>query len=63
MLYGQLVSAALINGGTTNPNNNISPQLFGPDGEEIAAPFTIATGASLNGQNLTIAGVAAAKRH
>jgi hypothetical protein len=63
MLYGQLVSAALTNGGTSNPNNNISPQLFGPDGEEIAAPFTIATGASLNGQSLSIAGVAAAKRH
>jgi hypothetical protein len=61
--YGQLMSATLTNGGATSFNNSIAPQLYGPDGEEIAAPFTIATGASLNGQNLSIAGVAAAKRH
>jgi hypothetical protein len=61
--YGQLASATLTNGGATSFNNSISPQLYGPDGEEIVAPFTIAAGASLNGQNLTIAGVAAAKRH
>ena len=60
---GQLVGATLTNGGATSFNNKISPQLYGPDGEEIAAPFTIAAGASLNGQSLSIAGVAAAKRH
>jgi hypothetical protein len=63
MSYGLLVNAPLSNGGPSNPGNNISPQFYGPDGEEIAAPFSIVTGASINGQNLTIAGVAAAKRH
>jgi hypothetical protein len=59
---GNMVSASLNNGGTANPFNNISPQFFGPDGEEIAGPFTIATGAKINGVDVTVAGVAAAKR-
>lgn len=59
---GQMVSSLLSNGTPDNPSNNITPQFFGPDGEEIAAPFTIATGAIVNGASVSVAGVTVAKR-
>jgi len=56
-----LTQAELTNGTPSNPSNQISPQFYGPDGEEIAAPFTIATGASIANQSVTVAGATVAK--
>ena len=40
----------------------ITPRFFGPDGEEIGGPFTLAIGAGKPGAGTQIAGVAVAKR-
>lgn len=62
MNYGLLVTAPLINGTPDHPLNVITPVFFGPDGQEIAAAFSIVSGATLDGRNLMISGATAAKR-
>nr|WP_314441741.1 hypothetical protein [uncultured Sphingomonas sp.] len=62
MSYGQLVTAPLTNGSAGHPLNVITPVFFGPEGEEIAAAFSIVSGATLDGRNLLISGATAAKR-
>jgi hypothetical protein len=59
---GQMAGSLLSNGTPDNPFNTITPQFFGPDGEEIAAPFAIANGATINGADVSVAGVTVAKR-
>lgn len=62
MAVGQLVQTALTNpAAAPHPSNQIVPQLYGPNGNEIAATFTIVTGAQINGQNVAIAGATVAK--
>ncbi|WP_084580244.1 hypothetical protein [Sphingomonas azotifigens] len=62
MSYGLITSTALTNPSTPSPSTNmIVPELFGPNGNEIAATFAIANGAKINGQNVWVAGATVAK--
>lgn len=60
--YGLLVSTPLSNGTASHPLNVINPAFFGPDGEEIAATFSIVSGAVIGGKELAISGATVAKR-
>jgi hypothetical protein len=63
MSYGLIVQTALTNpSAPSHPDNTIVPQLFGPTGSEIAATFSIASGATINGQNVWVAGATVAKQ-
>lgn len=57
---GTPMTADILQG--TDIAGQITPRFFGPDGEEIGAPFTLAIGAGKPGAGTQIAGVAVAKR-
>lgn len=65
IVNGQLVHTGLSPAGVGNlfgaDYNSIDPRFYGPNGEEIGAPFTILAGTSSAGGNLSITGVTVAK--
>ncbi|MFS0772150.1 hypothetical protein [Sphingomonas sp. 1P08PE] len=64
LFSGQMAEASLSPTGTPTTNffNRIVPQLYGPDGEEIAAAFSVAIGADGAADRLSIVGATVAKR-
>jgi hypothetical protein len=62
MAAGLVGETTLINAASSSSLNTIVPSLYGADGQEIAAPFTIAVGAAVNGTSVSVAGVTLAKR-
>lgn len=61
--YGQMVNSDLVApSGATGALGTISPQFYGPDGEEIAAAFSLQTGTQGAPDTLAIVGATVAKR-
>ena len=64
MASGQLITTNLLGpAGSTGALGTISPQLYGPDGEEIAAAFSLQTGTQGAPNTLSVVGATVAKRH
>ena len=59
--FGQFISADLEGPGTFSPGSTISPQFYGPTGQEIGATFSFEIGWPSDEDTIYAAGVTVAK--